>query len=192
MDINARSEATIALGEWRTPTWVARAAAFSLALAALVSAPAHAQPSTAVAIGGNVAEAKALTVDDLKRLPAHRVDYAPRHGGEAPPEPEPARHYTGALLRDVLNAAKPTESKPRELRRSYVVATASDGYEVVFSWGELLLSQGDSVFVVYERDGAPLGDDEGKIALIAVGDRGSARHVKWLKALTLRAATPGP
>ena len=70
------------------------------------------------------------------------------------PEP-PARRYTGCLLRDVLNAAKPTESKPRELRRSYVVAAASDGYEVVFSWGELFLSPaGENVYVVYERDGA--------------------------------------
>ena len=39
--------------------------------------------------------------------------------------------------------------------------------------------------------GAPLGDDEGKIALVAVSDRGSARHVKWLKTLTLRAAGGG-
>ena len=145
-----------------------------------------------MAIGGNVAEAKSLTVDDLKRLPAHQVEYAPRRGGETAPPPSATRHYTGALLRDVLNAAKPTESKPRELRRSYVVAAASDGYEVVFSWGELFLSpQGESVFVVYERDGVPLGDDEGKIALVAAGDRGSARHVKWLKTLTLRAAAGG-
>jgi len=171
---------------------IARAAALCLALADFAPALAHAQATTAVTIAGNIVEAKALSVDDLKRLPAHRVEYMPRRGEGATADPAAARHYTGALLRDVLNAAKPTESKPRELRRSYVVAAASDGYEVVFSWGELFLSQGDSVFVVYERDGAPLGDDEGKIALIAVGDRGSARHVKWLKALTLRAATPGP
>ena len=189
MDINARNQTMIASRERMTLSRTVRVAAFCLALAALVPAPAHAQPSTAVAIAGNVAEAKTLTVDDLKRLPAHLVEYAPRRGGEAASEPAAARHYTGALLRDVLNAAKPTESKPRDLRRSYVVAAASDGYEVVFSWGELFLSQGDSVFVVYERDGAPLGDDEGKIALVAVGDRGSARHVKWLRTLTLRSAS---
>ena len=50
-------------------------------------------------------------------------------------------------------AAKPVESKPRELRRSYVVASASDGYEVVFSWAELFVSPvGDSVYIVYERN----------------------------------------
>ena len=92
-------------------------------------------------------------------------------------------------MRDVLSAAKPVENKPRELRKSYVVATASDGYEVVFSWAELFVSPlGDNVFVVYERDGAPLSDDEGRIALIVVSDVRPVRHVKWLKALTLRTA----
>jgi hypothetical protein len=95
----------------------------------------------------------------------------------------------GCLLRDVLAAAKPVENKPRELRKSYVVATASDGYEVVFSWAELFVSPvGDNAFVVYERDGSPLPDDEGRIALVVFTDVRPVRHVKWLKALTLRAA----
>jgi hypothetical protein len=79
----------------------------------------------------------------------------------------------------VLAAAKPTESRPRELRKSYVVATASDEYEVAFSWVELFVSPvGDSVLVVYERDGAPIPDDEGRIALVAVTDTRPVRHVK--------------
>jgi hypothetical protein len=70
-----------------------------------------------------------------------------------------------------------------------VLATASDGYEAVFSWAELFISPvGDSVFVVYERDGAPLADDEGRIALIVTTDQRPVRHVKWLQTLTLRAA----
>jgi len=142
--------------------------------------------STLLSVSGNVAEPLALSVDDLKRYPAQAVAYSPQSGTTPT---APARHYTGVLLRDVLNAAKPTEGKPRDLRKSYVVATASDGYEVVFSWGELFLSAaGDSVFVVYERDGAPLADDEGRIALIALGDLRPARHVKWLRKLTLRTA----
>ena len=142
--------------------------------------------STLLSISGNVAEPLALSVDDLKRYPAQAVAYSPQSGMTPT---APARHYTGVLLRDVLNAAKPTEGKPRDLRKSYVVATASDGYEVVFSWGELFISPaGDSVFVVYERDGAALADDEGRIALIALGDLRPARHVKWLRKLTLRTA----
>jgi DMSO/TMAO reductase YedYZ molybdopterin-dependent catalytic subunit len=145
-----------------------------------------AQGSTSVTVAGNVAQSLTLTVADLKRYPAHQVDYASRSSGEEKGA-APTRHYTGCLLRDVLTAAKPVESKPRELRKSYVVAAASDGYEVVFSWAELFVSPvGDSVFVVYERDGAPLPDDEGRIALIVLTDTRPVRQVKWLRSLTLR------
>jgi DMSO/TMAO reductase YedYZ molybdopterin-dependent catalytic subunit len=144
--------------------------------------------TTSVTVAGNVAQTLSLTVADLKRYPAHQVEYVPRNSVEEKGA-GPARRYTGCLLRDVLAAAKPVESKPRELRKSYVVATASDGYEVVFSWAELFVSPvGDKIFVVYERDGAQLPDDEGPIALIAITDTRPVRHVKWLRSLTLRAA----
>ena len=79
------------------------------------------------------------------------------------------------------------------MRRSYVVATASDGYEVVFSWAELFVSPiGDSVYVVYERDDAPLPDDEGRIALIAASDARPVRHVKWLATLRVETAAATP
>ena len=139
-------------------------------------------------VAGKVAENLALTVADLKRYPAYQVEYVPGSAVEQKAV-GPVRHYVGCLMRDVLTAAKPVESKPRELRTSYVVATASDGYEVVFSWAELFVSPvGDNVFVVYERDGAHLPDDEGRIALIAVTDTRPVRHVKWLRSLILRAA----
>jgi DMSO/TMAO reductase YedYZ molybdopterin-dependent catalytic subunit len=147
------------------------------------------QATTTLIVSGNVAQRLTLTIDDLKRYSAHQVAYTPRGGMSPASSTEPARQYTGCLLRDILSAAKPTESAPRDLRKSYVLATASDGYEVVFSWAELFVSPtGDSVFIVYERDGAPLADDEGRIALIVTSDLRPARHVKWLQALTLRTA----
>jgi DMSO/TMAO reductase YedYZ molybdopterin-dependent catalytic subunit len=137
-------------------------------------------PTSTLSVSGNVAQPLTLTIDDLRRYPAHRVEYTPRGGMSGSTAAEPARHYTGCLLRDVLSAAKPTEAKARDLRKSYVV---------VFSWAELFISSvGDSVFVVYERDGAPLPDDEGRIALVAVTDLRPARHVKWLRTLALRTA----
>ena len=166
----------------------------TVALAALgiaVAVAAQAPPATTtLTVSGNVAQPLTLSIDDLKRYPAHRFEYSLRGGMPGAAASEPARHYTGCLLRDVLNAAKPTEGRPRDLRKSYVLASASDGYEVVFSWAELFVSPtGDAVFVVYERDGAPLADDEGRIALVAVSDLRPARHVKWLRALSLRTAS---
>ena len=168
--------------------WQVTIAMVALCLSSGIAAQGAPQASTSVNVAGNVAQSLSLTVADLKRYPAHQVDYASRISGEEKGAGA-VRHYIGCLLRDILTAAKPVESKPRELRKSYVVAAASDGYEVVFSWAELFVSPvGDSVFVVYERDGAPLPDDEGRIALIAVTDTRPVRHVKWLRSLTLRGA----
>ena len=164
-------------------------ALLALCSCAEIAAQATSAATTTLTVAGNVAQSLSLTVADLKRYPARDIEYAPELGADHKPSAEPARRYTGCLLRDVLAAAKPIEHKPRELRRSYVVATASDGYEVVFSWAELFVSPvGDNVFVVYERDGAPLQDDEGRIALIVITDYRPVRHVKWLQTLTLRAA----
>ena len=126
------------------------AATALVALGAGFAAVAQAPPaSTLLSVSGNVAEPLALTVDDLKRYPAHQVDYAPRGAASPAASNESARQYAGCLLRDVLSAAKPTERKPRDLRKSYVIAGASDGYEVVFSWAELFISPiGDSTLVV--------------------------------------------
>lgn len=158
---------------------------WSAGLAAEGGAPV----TTTITVAGNVAHPLSLSVEDLKRYPAHDMDYAPVRDSEHGSGAATVRHYKGCLLRDVLAAATPVENKPRDLRKSYVVASASDGYEVLFSWAELFLSPvGDQVYVVYERDGAPLPDDEGRIALIAVTDTRSVRHVKWLKALTLHTA----
>jgi DMSO/TMAO reductase YedYZ molybdopterin-dependent catalytic subunit len=162
----------------------------ALALATCLGSAGAQTPSNvsdSIRIDGNVAQSLSMSVADLKRLPSRQFDYVSpeaEHKGDGKP-----RHYTGCLLRDVLAAAKPVESKPRELRKSYVVATASDGYEVVYSWAELFVSpNGDGAYVVYERDGAPLGDDEGRIAIVTVTDTKPVRHVKWLQRLTVRGA----
>jgi hypothetical protein len=158
-----------------------------LAAFSATSGLAASQVSTAVTIAGSVAQPVSMTVTDLKRLPSHQFDYISPEAGHK--GDNKARHYTGCLLRDVLAAAKPTEGKPRDFRKSYVLATAADGYEAVFSWAELFISPtGDNAYVVYERDGLPIGDDEGQIALITVTDAKPVRHVKWLQKLTLRPA----
>jgi DMSO/TMAO reductase YedYZ molybdopterin-dependent catalytic subunit len=172
----------------RLTRWHLAVAQAALCLSLTITAQTGPQVTASVSVAGNVAENLSLTVADLKRYPAHQIEYVPGNAMEQKAA-GPARRYTGCLLRDVLAAAKPVENKPRELRKSYIVATASDGYEVVFSWVELFVSPvGDKVFVVYERDGAPLPDDEGRIALIAVTDTRPVRHVKWLRSLTLRSA----
>jgi DMSO/TMAO reductase YedYZ molybdopterin-dependent catalytic subunit len=151
-------------------------------------AGAAAEVTTAVVVRGNVEHELTLSIDDLKRFPVQRVDDVRGGPPDAAAGAEVLRRYTGCLLRDVLDRAGPVEKRRFDLRRSIVIATASDGYRAVFSWAELYLSPvGDSVLIVYERDGAPLSDDEGRIALISLKDtRPGPRHVKWLQAIELR------
>ncbi len=111
-----------------------------------------------------------------------------RDAGSSAKEVEQTYRYAGVLLRDVVSAAKPVEKSRYDLRRSVVVATASDGYQAVFTWAELFLSaNGDGALVVFERDGAPLPADEGPLALVSLRDTKSGpRHVKWLTKVEVR------
>lgn len=146
--------------------------------------------TNALIVKGNVERELTLSVDDLKRLRVQRVEDVRGAGGPtaAPTAAGDARPYTGCLLRDVLDSAGPVEKHRFDMRRSVIIATASDGYRAVFSWAEIYLSPiGDGVLVVYERDGAPLADDEGRIALVSLKDtRPGPRHVKWLQSIELR------
>lgn len=146
--------------------------------------------TTTLTVKGEVESELTLSVDDLKAISVRHVEdvRSVRDSAATTTAPEVVRHYSGCLLREVLDRAKPVEKYRFDLRKSVVIATASDGYRAVFSWAELYLSLiGDGVLIVYERDGAPLSDDEGRIALVSLKDtRPGPRHVKWLRSIELR------
>lgn len=91
--------------------------------------------------------------------------------------------YQGILLTRLLEQAKIRQTDPGMLKRSVIVARATDGYVALFSWNELYNSPiGEQVFVLTGRAGEPLDESEGRIALISVQDqRTGPRHVRWLK-----------
>jgi len=148
---------------------------------------AAAQQMATLKISGEVASELTLTIDDLKKLSQRHIDDLRSIEQDGRRE-EQARKYVGVLLKDVLDRAKLVETQPRGLRRSVVIATARDGYKAIFSWAELYLSPvGDGALVAYERDGAPLLDDEGPLALVSLKDtRPGPRHVKWLQSIEVR------
>lgn len=93
--------------------------------------------------------------------------------------------WRGVLLRDILHAAGIEGLDRREQRRSGIAARASDGYVVLFSWGELFNARlGDNVLVVTAVDGKALPASEGPYALRSLSDiKSGPRHVKWLRQL---------
>jgi len=166
-------------------------AALGVALAGISLLVCAAPESDArLTVRGNVEHELSLSIDDLKQLPVQRVEdvRVVRDMGSATSAPEVARRYTGCLVRDVLERAKPVEKNRLDLRKSIVIVTASDGYRAIFSWAELYLSPiGEGALVVYERDGAPLPDSEGPLATVSLKDtRSGPRHVKWLRSIELR------
>lgn len=137
-----------------------------------------------VRVGGNVAQAMTFSIADLRALPAHTVSLAPSAAGSE----APARSYRGVLLRDLIDRAGIGHLEKNVLKKTVIVATASDRYVALFTWAELFNTEvGAAVLVVYAKDGAPLDADEGRIALVSGRDlRSGPRHVKWLKTIELR------
>ena len=170
----------------RVCTVVGLCAAIATTVVFAQSAP---QGTTALLVSGNVENKLTLGVGDLQRLAVQRVEGVRQVKMEGrAKDGEQTRRYTGVLLRDVLTSAKPIEKERHALRRSIVLATATDGYLAVFSWAELFLSPiGEGALVIFERDGAPLPASEGPLALVSLRDtQPGPRHVKWLAKIEIR------
>ncbi len=143
--------------------------------------------TTSISVSGVVEHKLSLSIDDLKQFPANKISeiqIVPQHG---PNEGKPTK-MKGVLLRDILDKAAVISHHHNDVKKMAIIAIASDDYKVVFSWSEVFNSPvGDGVMVFFEKDGQPLADDEGRIALISTKDiRTGPRHVKWLKEIGVR------
>jgi DMSO/TMAO reductase YedYZ molybdopterin-dependent catalytic subunit len=149
--------------------------AVALAATAAVAQERPSSVSTQLSVTGEVQNVLKLSADDLRGI-------AKKRGVST------AGAYSGVRLIDVLEEADIRRDSPRALRRTYVVAFATDGYQAVFSWGELYNSPiGKDVLIALERDGKPLQDGEGRFTLIsAADDKPGPRHVKWLNRIDVR------
>ena len=102
--------------------------------------------------------------------------------------------YHGMPLLDVLEkngVETRAMASQRKLASGVVLATARDGYTVVFSVGELLMHRGDPrVYLVAETAQGPLSENQGPVRLIVLGDR--ARSPYALARIELKALTENP
>ena len=145
------------------------------ALAAGLLAGQDAQPT--VQVTGAVKQALTLTADDLAKMPRATVRTM-NNGMETV--------YEGVWLHEVLKKAGVPQGG--ELRgkalAGYVLAEAQDGYQVVFSLGELDPGLTDSPFLLADTaDGKPLGGNQGRFKLVAAKDKHGSRSVRMLTKL---------
>jgi DMSO/TMAO reductase YedYZ molybdopterin-dependent catalytic subunit len=131
-----------------------------------------------LAVTGDVPTPLTLSAADLAAMPREHFELAEQDGEKIT--------YEGVPLQEILKKAG--ISFGHDLRgkalAGYVLAEASDGYEVVFSLGELDPGLGgEKVIVADKRDGKPLFPYQGPVRLVVTGDKEGARSVRMLQKL---------
>jgi cytochrome c551/c552 len=143
--------------------------------------------SQRLSVAGTVKQALDLSVDDLRAFPAPELKEI-TVASQSPAKAGTPMSFKGVSLRTLLEKAVVLAPGRHDLKKIVIFAKASDDYAVVFSWNEIFNSPvGEGVLVYFEKDGKPLGADEGRIALISTRDLHlGARHVRWLNAIEVR------
>ena len=159
------------------------AAAFVVLLPTLVGAqapaPTPAPAVTALTIGGDVATPVTLTPAELKTMPRTRVEIK---------EEGRAITYEGVLVSEILKrAGAPLGADLRgNAVATYVLAHASDGYQVLFSLAELDPGFTNNDIIVADTiDGKPLFAYQGPFRIVAPKDSRGARSIRMLQRLDL-------
>jgi hypothetical protein len=146
--------------------------------------PLHAQPpvpSISVSISSTAAETKPLilTAADLSAMPRTSTTVVSNGISTV---------YEGVLLHEVLKRAGVSFGAGMRggALAGYVVASASDGYRVVFSLGELDPDLTDNQYLLADSaNGKPLFGETGAFRLLVPKDKRGARSVRMLSALTV-------
>ena len=96
--------------------------------------------------------------------------------------------YSGVPLIALLTPLGLSDKPRGKQLRLYVVAAGSDGYEAVYSIGEITPDVHDSTVMVADtEDGLPIAAD-GPLKLVATGEKRPARWVRNLVTIDVKAA----
>ncbi|MEZ0064604.1 DMSO/TMAO reductase YedYZ molybdopterin-dependent catalytic subunit [Streptacidiphilus sp. MAP12-20] len=134
----------------------------------------------AVRLHGHIEQPAELTVDQLRRLSAHRADvtFDCRTNG-------PQRHtFEGPRLWEVLGTTKPRlASATRKGRLGHLLTvTGADGHFVLLSWAEIDPEfSGRPILLATSIDGRPL--DEAGPQLVVPDDVCGARYISGITAV---------
>jgi hypothetical protein len=144
----------------------------------LLCLTAAAQTPAVLSVSGDVPSALSLSAADLAQLPRETVSVDDQDGTKIA--------YQGVPLQAIL--AKAGIPIGKDLRgkglAAYVLATAKDGYQMIFSLGELDPDFGNAhVIVADKRNGESLFGYQGPFRLVVAGDKHGARSVRMLEKL---------
>lgn len=134
--------------------------------------------SSTLAVTGDVTMPLMLKAEDLAAMPREKASIPDQDGTEV--------EYEGVALREILKrAGAPLGGQLRgKALASYVLAKAHDGYQVVFTLGEIDAAFGnEQIIVADKRDGKPLFGYQGPYRLVCPHDKAGARSVRMLETL---------
>jgi DMSO/TMAO reductase YedYZ molybdopterin-dependent catalytic subunit len=152
-------------------TGTKRAMAAFLGGVLLFTAASFAQGDV-LSVTGNVKQPLKLTTADLEKMP--RAVAATINSGVV-------TTFEGVWLNEILKKAG---FPPGEDLAGYVLASAADGYRVVFSLGELDPTVSEGEFLVADKaNGKPLSGRDGTFRLVAAKDVRAVRSVRQLARL---------
>jgi hypothetical protein len=147
----------------------------SMLLAAGVFAAQEAAP--VIQVTGAVKQTLTLTADDLAKMPRASVKTAGAAGETV---------FEGVWIHEILQRAgvPQGEALRGKALAGYVLAEAQDGYQVVFSLGELDPAFVDNQILVADTaNGKPLGGTQGRFRLVVPKDKPTSRSVRLLTKL---------
>jgi len=130
-----------------------------------------------LAVAGDVTSPVSLSSADLKDMPRTKVEVT-ADGRTLP--------YVGVLVGEILKrAGAPLGDALRgDAVASYVLASATDGYQVVFSLAELDPDfTSNDIIVADTVDGEPLFAGQGPLRIVAPNDSRGARSIRMLERL---------
>lgn len=131
-----------------------------------------------VTVEGAVLKPLKLTLKDIEKYPAREVTAKDRDGN--------AHTYKGTLLSVVLDSAGVTLGK--QLRGEnlvkYVLVTAADNYQVVYSLPEIDPEfTSNTILLATQVDGKPLPKGEGPFRLVNPADKKLARWIREISSI---------
>lgn len=157
-----------------------------LGLFAGSAASAASAVSAAESVRYVVAGKPAVTLDEKALAAMPRITVQAGAHGDAPSA------WEGVALVEVLRAEGAPLGKALrgDALASYVRVTATDGYQVVFSLGELDADMGAAKVVLVDRhEGKPLDAKDGPLRLVVPGDQRPARWIRNVTTIELLSAS---
>jgi DMSO/TMAO reductase YedYZ molybdopterin-dependent catalytic subunit len=140
------------------------------------ASPAVDAAATTLIIGGDVAKPLTLTPAEIKTMPRTTVTVDSEDGRKV--------SYEGVLVGELLKRAGAPVGRDLTGKAiaTYVRASATDGYQVVFSIAELDPAfTANEIIVADTVDGKALPDQQGPLRIVAPHDSHASRWVRMLQ-----------